>query len=505
MRRRARSRSTVPDDQLGDERVVDADDLRPLGHAGVDAHARPGRLAVGADRAGRGQEPLGGVLGVDPALDRVPGEAHVLLPERERLAGGDQHLLAHEVDAGDELGDRVLDLDAGVHLEEEVLAFAVEEALDRPRPAVADRPGRVDGDGADPLAQLRRRQPATASPRRASGGGAGSCSRARPGGRPCRGRPRAPAPRRAAGLRGSARRRRSRRRSTPRPRGAPRRAPARPRLRSATTLSPLPPPPAEALIASGHPCSSPSATTSSADSTGSVVPGMTGHAGLLHQPPRRHLRAHRLDRLRRRADPDEAGTPRPRARRRRSRPGSRSRGGSPRRRRAARPSSTRSWCEVALGRRAGPEQVRLVGGGDVQRAAVGLRVDGDGADPELAQGAEDTDGDLAAIGDQDLGERRHEGAFSPLAARHRADRVRAYALAVTFADQLTVASAAAVPAWSSSSPGTSRTTTTGRRRCSRSPWRRTGSTAGGPGGPAAPPTSAACSTPSPTSSSSWRR
>ena len=105
---------------------------------------------------GAGRKPWRGVLGVDPALDRVAGEAHVLLAERERLAGGDQHLLAHEVEAGHELGDRVLDLDAGVHLEEEVVPVAVEEALDRPGPAVADGPRRVHRDGADPLTELRR-------------------------------------------------------------------------------------------------------------------------------------------------------------------------------------------------------------------------------------------------------------------------------------------------------------------------------------------------------------
>ena len=37
---------------------------------------------------------------------------------------------------------------------------------------------------------------------------------------------------------------------------------------------PLPPPPAAALMRSGYPISSPSATTSSAEPTGSVVPGM---------------------------------------------------------------------------------------------------------------------------------------------------------------------------------------------------------------------------------------
>ena len=40
-----------------------------------------------------------------------------------------------------------------------------------------------------------------------------------------------------------------------------------------TTLRPFPPPPAEALIATGQPNSPPSRATSAADVTGSVVPG----------------------------------------------------------------------------------------------------------------------------------------------------------------------------------------------------------------------------------------
>ena len=60
-------------------------------------------------------------LGVDPRLDGVAGQPHVLLRERERLARGDAQLLLDEVDAGDELGHRVLDLQAGVHLDEEEL------------------------------------------------------------------------------------------------------------------------------------------------------------------------------------------------------------------------------------------------------------------------------------------------------------------------------------------------------------------------------------------------
>ena len=151
----------------------------------------------------------------------------------------------------DQLRDGVLDLDARVHLHEVVGAVPVEQALDRPGGAVADRARGVDRDRADPLAELgvdrgRRRLLdellVAALDRAVALAEVDRRSRARR---------RAPAPRRGAGPRGSARRRRSRRRSTPRPRGC-----ADSNARSAssacrTTRKPLPPPPADALIASG--------------------------------------------------------------------------------------------------------------------------------------------------------------------------------------------------------------------------------------------------------------
>jgi hypothetical protein len=51
---------------------------------------------------------------------------------RTSAAGGDADLLAHQIDAEDRLGHRVLDLQAGVHLDEVELAVLVEE-LDRAR------------------------------------------------------------------------------------------------------------------------------------------------------------------------------------------------------------------------------------------------------------------------------------------------------------------------------------------------------------------------------------
>ena len=58
--------------------------------------------------------------------------------------------------------------------------------------------------------------------------------------------------------------------------------------------------------------------------------------------------------------------------------------------------------EVALARRRRPDGIRLVGGAHVEGGAIGVGVDGDGGDAELAAGAHHAHGDLAAVGDQDL-------------------------------------------------------------------------------------------------------
>ena len=62
-----------------------------------------------------------------------------LVGERQRLARGDPDLLAHEIEAGDQLGHRVLDLEPRVHLHEVELAVGVEQVLHRADVGVADR------------------------------------------------------------------------------------------------------------------------------------------------------------------------------------------------------------------------------------------------------------------------------------------------------------------------------------------------------------------------------
>ena len=75
----------------------------------------------------------------------------VVLRDRQLLARRDADLLLDQVDAGDHLGDRVLDLQAGVHLHEEELVGPVggDDELDGARAGVVDAAGGVAGGRAD--------------------------------------------------------------------------------------------------------------------------------------------------------------------------------------------------------------------------------------------------------------------------------------------------------------------------------------------------------------------
>ena len=129
----------TPHHELADQVVVVLGDGVALRVPAVPAHARTtGQPQVG-DGAGGGEEALGGVLGVDAALDGVAVVLDVGGGERERLAGRHAELLGDEVELGHLLGDAVLHLEAGVHLQEPELAVLV-QALDRARVHVAARP-----------------------------------------------------------------------------------------------------------------------------------------------------------------------------------------------------------------------------------------------------------------------------------------------------------------------------------------------------------------------------
>ena len=105
-----------------------------------------------------GRKPLAGSSVVIRHCSAAPRRVIAVLGQPEvgqRLAGRDPHLGLHEVDVGDLLGHGVLDLDARVHLDEDVVAGRVEQELDGAGVAVADLGGEADGVGAHALADRR--------------------------------------------------------------------------------------------------------------------------------------------------------------------------------------------------------------------------------------------------------------------------------------------------------------------------------------------------------------
>ncbi|MNQ74836.1 hypothetical protein D3C85_896050 [compost metagenome] len=124
----------------------------------VDADAvEQGRLPT-QNAAGLRQEVVRRILGIQTHFHGVAGQADFLLLERQRLAGGDANLPGHQVLPGDQLGHRVLDLQAGVHFQEEEFAAAIQQKLHGAGADIVDRGGRLDRGLAHGLTQLRRHQ-----------------------------------------------------------------------------------------------------------------------------------------------------------------------------------------------------------------------------------------------------------------------------------------------------------------------------------------------------------
>ena len=113
----------------------------------IDPHARARCRLPDVDASGLRQEARIGVLGIEAHLDRVTLQMDLVLCERQALAARHAQLPFDEVEAGDRLGDRMLDLQAGVHLEEVEGPVGAEQELDRAGAAIADRLGGGDGGG----------------------------------------------------------------------------------------------------------------------------------------------------------------------------------------------------------------------------------------------------------------------------------------------------------------------------------------------------------------------
>ena len=156
----------VPAGDLDEQRVVvGGDDGADVGVAAIETHAEAARGGVGRDLAVIGGKVVGGILGGDAALDGVAVHLHVLLAGQaddgvaQGVTGGDQDLGADDVDARDHLGNGVLHLNAGIHLNKVVVAVLVDEELHSAGADVADRLGDLDGVAAQGFDRLLRDGP----------------------------------------------------------------------------------------------------------------------------------------------------------------------------------------------------------------------------------------------------------------------------------------------------------------------------------------------------------
>src|SRR5438132_3273374 len=117
-------------------------DLLVRPNATVHAHSRPGRGCIPQYTARSRHEIAQRILGVDPELDGVAAGRRVAA-RWESLAARHADLLADQVDAEHRLGDGVLDLQPGIHLEE-IEVVARDDELDRSGVLISNRRGSFD-------------------------------------------------------------------------------------------------------------------------------------------------------------------------------------------------------------------------------------------------------------------------------------------------------------------------------------------------------------------------
>ena len=143
-----------PDDQLGHQGVIVGRQGAAAVKAGIHPDAAAARQMDKVHFARAGLEVFGGVLGVDAALDGMAAQADLVLAVGQGQSCGHPDLLPHQVDAGDELGDRVLHLDTGIHLNEIEVALPVQHKLDGAGVHIVGGLGGGHGGGAHLLPQF---------------------------------------------------------------------------------------------------------------------------------------------------------------------------------------------------------------------------------------------------------------------------------------------------------------------------------------------------------------
>ena len=149
----------APGQHLGEKRVVERRDGGPLAQPGVHPHAFAAGQFDHRDRARRRSEVVVRVFRAEPRFHRAaPGyQRGGQAIERSQFAGRQLDHPAHQVDAVDQLGDTVLDLQPGIDLQEGGgLARRVVEELDGTCASVVYGDEQCLGIGVEPRSQVFR-------------------------------------------------------------------------------------------------------------------------------------------------------------------------------------------------------------------------------------------------------------------------------------------------------------------------------------------------------------
>ena len=129
-------------DQLGDHRIVIRRHDTAILDPDIDTH-----IALNIEcpqRAGRRQETLFRVFGIQPRFDRMAVKTNFLLPQRQCFAACNPELPLDQIEASDRFRDGMLDLQPRIHFHEPERIRTqplrtVGDELHRPRPNVANR------------------------------------------------------------------------------------------------------------------------------------------------------------------------------------------------------------------------------------------------------------------------------------------------------------------------------------------------------------------------------
>ena len=119
------------DDQFADHRIVVRWYTVARVNVRIPANSKTARNVDLLDLAGRRHEILVRVLCVDATLDGGTATGNVALSEGELLARSDSNLLLNQINAGDQFGNRVLDLNPSVDFDKVKVVVFVDNELNR--------------------------------------------------------------------------------------------------------------------------------------------------------------------------------------------------------------------------------------------------------------------------------------------------------------------------------------------------------------------------------------